>query len=297
MAKTGMKPNRSENMKEVKKILFIEIIILIIKLIGIYFTKSTALLANSLLDILLIIISILLLKNKNNKTYKNILSSLISFIFILLSLGVIFISMITNYVPSLWVILFVIIPLILRYITSCFYTTINYQKKSGLIGYSNITSNLEFYSYLIIIITTITNHLTKWLPILKYSSRIGTVLIAILLIIKCLKHINNSLNNKIEKQDKIADKNIIKINNYNINYYGGYKKINLNIQLKNNLSLIDLNSFILSLQDYLLKKYDVVEITTKEEMKQVNYYARNSRSRNSKTNTKKQNSKQKNKKR
>ena len=77
-----------------------------------------------------------------------------------------------------------------------------------------------------------------------------------------------------------------------------------NLILNNNLTMLDLNTFVVSLQDYLLKIADVVEVKLQEELivkrpkvRSLKQDARNSGSGNSKTNTKNKNTKKKNKKR
>ena len=86
--------------------------------------------------------------------------------------------------------------------------------------------------------------------------------------------------------------------------FGGIRKAKCNLVLNNNLTMIDLNTFVVSLQDYLLKIADVVEVNLVDEVKpkkpkvrSLKQDARNSGSGNSKTNAKKKNTKKKNKKR
>jgi divalent metal cation (Fe/Co/Zn/Cd) transporter len=127
-----------------------------------------------------------------------------------------------------------------------------------------------------------------------------------------MKIIKNSFN-YLEEDSLILDEykeeimkrsEVKKFVNFKLNSFGGLRKISCNIILNDSLTLIDLTSFVVSLQDYLLKIANVVEINLLEEVKKkkikvrsLKQDARNSGSGNSKKNTNKKHSKKKNKRR
>ena len=311
MEPIGMKQNRGENMKEVKKFLIANFIILLVKILGSYLCKSYTLLASCIYELLIMVESILVYKNKDNKKYKAIFASLLAFLFILSSIGTFFICVISGVKrTSLLVILFVVICLICRYVVSCFNSNIGYSKKLGLIAYSNLSSNLEFLQYGIIVGSAILCFIGKWVKILKYGDMIGCALVVIMIIIKGIKIVVNSFKYLEEKEDvvknefkeEVSKRNEVKrVENIEYVNYGGIRKLNLFLEFNDNISLIDLNTFIVTLTDYCLKVCDVVNVVLvkkKENIyKKVINNARNSRSGNSKANTKKTNSRKKNKKR
>ena len=57
-------------MKEVKRFILVDFIVLIIKLVSGYFLKSNTILASCIYDLLLIIMSLLVLKRKENNKLK-----------------------------------------------------------------------------------------------------------------------------------------------------------------------------------------------------------------------------------
>lgn len=303
-------------MKKIKNFLIAELIILLVKVLGGYLSHSYTMIASGVYELTLILITLIASKVKENKKYKGILSSLLGFIFIALGLGIIFLSFITEIRrTSLLIILFILIVIITRYVVSCFNINFTYQKKKGLLNFSNINSSVDFYNCAVIIGTLILSKISKWFDILKYADRIGTILIAGLVIIKGLKIIIHSfsyLENKTKAIDESYKEEILKrkevknVSKLEVSSYGGLNKAILDFELKEGISLVDANTFVITLQDYLLKIADIVEINLVEKKVQVvrkakirslKQDARNSRSGNSKTNTKKKNTKQKNKKR
>ena len=296
-------------MKEVKTFIIVEVILAILKAVGSLLCHSHAMLASCLFEVVLIIISLILLKNKENKKYKGIITSFMGIIIVLLGFGIIFVSMINKVLNVSWlIILFLIVGMLLRYVVGCIYSNTGYQRKGGLIGYANINSNMDFYMSGIILATLVLSKLSKFVELFKYADRIGTIIISLFIIWKGLRIIRNSFHQMEESETiyvtyekEINDRSEVrKIVSIKANEFGGISKIRCNLILNNNLTMIDLNTFIVSLQDYLLKIADVVEVKLQEELivkkpkvRSLKQDARDSGSRNSKTNAKGKNSKKK----
>ena len=98
---------------------------------------------------------------------------------------------------------------------------------------------------------------------------------------------------------------VSKVERLSLVNYGGIRYFKCNVVLSEGITMIDINSFVIMLQDYLLKVADVAKIDLIDpnskpkhvKVRSLKEDARNSRSRNSKTNAKKKNSTKKNKKR
>lgn len=300
-------------MKEVKTFIIVEVILAVLKALAGWLCNSYAMLASCLFEIVLIICSLFVLKNKDNKKYKGIITSFVGIIIVLLGFGIIFISMINKVMNVSWlIILFLIVGMLLRYIVGCIYSNISYQKRGGLLGYANINSNMDFYMTGIVLATLILSKLSKLVEAFKYADRIGTVIIALFIVWKGIKVIRNSFHQMEESEaiyisyeKEINDRSEVKkIVSIKASEFGGLTKLRCNLILNNNLTMLDLNTFVVSLQDYLLKIADVVEVKLQEELivkkpkvRSLKQDARNSGSGNSKANTKKKNTKKKNKKR
>lgn len=302
-------------MKEVKAFILAELLIAIIKIIGGLVCNSYTILTSSIYDIVLIIISLILVKHQDNTKSKGIISMILGFIIIILGLGIGFLGIVADVKKISWfILLFIILSLLIRYIISCFYTNINYQKKKGLLSYGNINSNLDFYNVGVIIGVLVLSKLSKWVDIFKYADKLGTMLIVLLIVYKGIKVIFSSvkyLEDKIEvtyddeKNEILKRDEVKKIDKFEVTSFGGVKSLRCEIQLKDGISMIDVNNFIVTLQDYLLKSADVVSIVLsdpnkkriKPKVRSLKQDARNSRSGNSKTNVKKKNPTKKNKKR
>lgn len=298
---------------EIKKFIITDIIILLIKILSGLLCKSLTIIASAYYDLALIIISLIVLLSKENKRYKGVLSSLLSFILIIGSILLIFISFIIPiWYPSLFTILFIIICLLANYLVKCYYINKNYQRKKGLLSFNNINSTIDFIITGIIIITPILSKLSHFLPILKYADRLGVICISSLTIIRCLKIILRSINfledqelNKISKEEISSREEVNKIENISINSFGGLNHLTISLRLNESISMLDINTFIINLEDYILKYVDIISIKMtnglqkkkiKRPVRSLKQDARNSRSRNSKTNPKKKNTRKKNKK-
>lgn len=302
-------------MKEIKTFIITDLIIILVKILGGLLCKSYTIIASSIYDIALIIVTLATLKTKENNKIKGIISSFLGFIMILLGIGTIFLSFISEYKKtSFFIILFVLISMIIRYVVSCFYTNVSYQKKKGLLTLGRIASNVDFISYGIIIGALILSKLSKWIKIFKYADNLGVIILSLFVILKGIKVIVNSIKYLEDKETPLSDEyikeitsreEVKKLDKLEVKAFGGIKKADCNIALKDGISMIDINTFVVTLQDYLLKIADVVKINfvnpkttkVKPKVRSLKQDARNSRSGNSKTNAKKKNTQKKNKKR
>lgn len=304
-------------MKEVKTFILVDFVVLIVKLLGGFLCHSTTILASAIYDVALILVSLLTLEVKDNNKVKGIVSSLVGFIIVLLGIGVVFFSFIHPYEKtSLFIILFVLLSLILRYVVGCFYTNVSYQKGKGLLNYGRVQSTVDFIGYGVILGAMILSKLSRWGRIFKYADAVGTIILAIFVVLKGVKVIRNSIWYLEEKEFLVSDEvkteitnrsEVKKLDSLEVQAFGGIKKASCNVVLNAGISMVDINTFVVTLQDYLLRVADVVKINlispskgktkTKTKVRSLKQDARNSRSGNSKTNTKKKNSKQKNKKR
>ena len=299
-------------MKDLKQFIIVEIVLILIKAVAGFLCHSYTFLASSFYEFFLLFISIVTLKDRKNKKYKSIISSFTSFLFFMGSLSIVFISFIDNIqYPSWFLILFLLLCLLVRYTVCCFTTNINYTKKKGILTFSGITSTMDFFLYGIMLCSLILSKLSSHISILRYADRVGVCLIFILLFIRIFSIIRRSFT-RLHEEDYILDASILKevekskevdkLHSVHVSEMGGIRFIKVHLLLKNSLAIMDLNSFIITLQDYLLKYGDVVGIylLDKEKMKKKvrskKEDARNSRSRNSKTNPKRKNPSQKNKK-
>ena len=303
-------------MKDIKTFIIVDIIIFILKVVGGLLTHSYTMMASGIFDLLLIIITFIAIKGNTESKKLSIFTIILGFLSILLAGGLISLAILTDIKKtSLWVLLFLIITLVMRYIVSCFYTNISYQKKKGLLSYGNILSNVDFYNYGIIILALILMKVSKWVKIFKYADVVGVILISILLVIKGIKLIKNSVDKLKGTNVKINEDILKEIKNRSevkslgkleVHYYGGVRVAKCDVLLKEKIGMVDVNSFIITLQDYLLKISDAVRIfmidkeqntSRRAKVRSKKADARNSGSRNSKTGTKKKTNKKTSKKR
>ncbi len=302
-------------MKAVKNFILVEILLVILKIVGGLVSHSNAMLASSLLEIVLLIISLFVIKQNDNKKIKGIVSSVLGFIIILSGIGMIYYTLVSKFEKVSWLILlFVILVVIARYLVGCFYANINFKKKNGILGYSNVNSNTDFYMAGIMILVLILSKVSKWVEVLKYADKVGAVVVSLFVVYKGIKLIINSFKYLEDKEiildsyaEEISNRSEVKkVVSINMNAFGGIRRAKCNLVLNSSVTMLDLSTFVVTLQDYLLKVADVVEVNLVEESKikprkpkvrSLKQDARNSGSRNSKTNTKKKNTKKKNKKR
>ncbi len=301
-------------MKDVKKIIITDLILLLVKLVGGLLCHSLTMLSSMLLELSVIVISLFLYKKSDNKKYKGIISSLLGFLIILSSLFLIYYGVVSDIKNTSWfIILFVILLAIIRYIVSCFMTNVSYQKREGVLLIGKMHSTIDFISYGVILGALLLTKLSKWVKIFKYGDILGMIIISLFVIYKGIKVIVNSFK-YIEEKNNIdlstyvteieKNKEIKSVEKLDLTSFGGLNYAHLNITLKEGVSMIDVNTLVLSIQDYLLKISDVVRVNLvkktvirKAKVRSKKADARNSRGRNSKTNTKKKNTKKKNNKR
>ena len=116
------------------------------------------------------------------------------------------------------------------------------------------------------------------------------------------------LDEEIEKEYllEIGKREEVKyVSKVQVNSFGGLRSVECDLDLREGISMIDVNTFVVNLQDYLLKLGESVTVNLieakkarkKPKVRSKKQDARNSRSGNSKKNTKKKNTKKKNKKR
>ncbi len=329
-------------MKDKKSIVIGCLIVFIIKVVSGIFTHSYTLASSAILEAILLIY-FLLSNKKESKKIHGILTSLIGIIILIASFGLMLLSIINKYTkPSFFIILFVVICILAKYAITSVRINSTYNKRQGLLATSDINSSLEFVTYGIILGSLIITRLGRFYKYLYYGDKLGTILICLIAIYYGLKLIANSIRymedkeiiideaftNEITKRDEVK-----KLESLTINNYGGLRIAEAKIELKETISLVDINTFAVTLEDFLLKKADVVEVhmtngteKKKNKVKVVSKKqeaikeaktkkknpannngskgkgsnkknARNSGSRNSKTSSKKKNNKKTNKKR
>lgn len=304
-------------MKEVKSFIIADFVLFLLKGIGGFFCHSYTMVASGFYDLLLILSACFLFKKSENKKFKGILSALWGFLLILSGLGIVFWSEIAKIEKtSCFVLLFLFFSLIIRYLVSCYFTNKSYQKKKGLLSFGVIYSSVDFYHYGVILLAFLFMKLSGWISLFKYADRLGVLCIVLLFVIKGIRIIIRSfqcLEEKAEetisedvKEEIIGRKEVKKLESLQLSSFGGLRRVDCSIQIHENVRMLDINTFVVTLQDYLLKIADVVKITLvdkkavvkkKPKVRSLKQDARNSGSRNSKTNVKKKNTKKKNKKR
>lgn len=301
-------------MKEMKRFILTDLIIGLLKVLVSFICRSYAVLESALYDLENVLV--MLFNNASKKDIKKgmgIVTALINFLVLLGSIALIYISFVSDIKkPSLFLILFVLLFIIVKYAVSCLLTNITYQKKKGVISIATSNSSIDFYNYGIILLAMLVSKFSKWVSVLKYADRVAVILIGGLVLLKALKNIVNSFKTMIGKnidltdeyKKEITDRSEIKaLDNIDIKYFGGYRYVICDVAINETISMIDINTFMVTMSDYLLKVADVAIInmtngTRKvKTVKRVKANAGNSRGRNSKTNTKKKNTKKTNKKR
>ena len=298
-------------MKEVKKFIIASLVIMLLKIVGGLLCSSYTLIESAIYELLMIVLITLTSKNKENNKMKALLSSLLGLLFIILGAGV---SLLSFTYPvkkvSFGIILFVILSILIRYAVGCFTTNTNYNRRKGLLTVSYLNSNMDFL-LCGVSLATLLSKINVF--ILKDADKIGCIFILGLIIWKALKIILNSFKVMEDEHKELSEEytneitnrtEVKKIDKLVLNNFGGIKAIKLDVELKENISIIDLNTFIVTLQDYLLKEADVAYlimsnniVKKKVNVRSLKQDARNSGSRNSKTNVKKTNSRKKNQKR
>lgn len=303
-------------MEEVKKFNRVLFMVVLIKILGGLLTHSYTMITSSVLELLLIIISKVAMIKKEDSKGRRVFTILIGLIMILSAVCLVVFSIKYPFGKvSAWIILFAFIIMIVKYMTSCYYTNVSYRRKNGVLSYGNMNSTLDFVLFAIFIVTMILSKCSKWVSIFKYADVVGTILVAGYMVYKGIRIIINSFKEKNEevissmleayKNEIVSHKEIKRVERLSLVSYGGVSGCKCGIVLSEGISMIDANTFVITLQDYLLKIADAVKIDLVDpnikpkhvKVRSLKEDARNSRSRNSKTNSKKKNSTKKNKKR
>lgn len=299
---------------EVKKYLIASIILLAIKVLFGLLLRSNTLLISGLIEVLFIVINLLDKIKKDDKKYKGIFSALIGLVFSILTGLFIFYSIVGKVLkPSWFIILITLIILFTKYMVTCFGVIGTYNKKKGLLLFGNTNSNVDFIVLGITLISMIVCKLSYFIKVLKYADIVGTILIGLIILYYSLRLIINSIKymedkvivKEIKEEEISKQKEVKKVESIKYSYFGGVRKASVNLILADGVNVTDITGFALSLQDYVLKFVEIVEVNLvdqyevkkKVHVRSKKQDARNSGSRNSKTNSKKKNTKKTNKKR
>lgn len=303
-------------MEEVKNINRLLFIVVLIKILGGLLTHSYTMITSSVLELLLIVVSKVAVIKAEDSKGRRVITTLVGIIMLLSAFIMVAFSMKYSLGKvSAWIILFAVATMIVKYMSGCYYTNVSYRKRNGLLSYGNINSTIDFVLFAAYIVTMILSKCSKWVSIFKYADQLGTALVAgymvykgIMIIIHSFKIQNREfIDNLLEsyKEQIVSRKEIKKVERLSMSNYGGLNYLKCGVILSEGISMIDANTFVVTLQDYLLKIADVVKIDLVDpnikpkhvKVRSLKEDARNSRSRNSKTNSKKKNTKKTNKKR
>ena len=303
-------------MKEIKTFLIVDLVILLLKVLSGLLFNSYTILISGIYDFVLIIGMLLLRKKLNEKKKsRGVYTALIGALGIFVNLIILFFAFTTEINrTSLWILVPLFICLMARYVVSCFYTNASYQRKKGLLSFGTIGSSFDFANYIIILVAMVLMKISKWVAILRFADRIGAVLISLFVIYKCYDLIRHSFAYLKEMIIEVPENYLNEIRNrrevkslekLELNCYGGYINANCYIKVNEGISMVDVNSFVITLQDYLIRIADLVKIYLVEEgykpkhvkVRSKKQDARDSRSGNGKKGSKGKNYKQKNKKR
>ncbi len=297
--------------KDFRNYLIMEFIIISLKVLAGVFGHSLALLATILFDVVVIVTTFIAFGSKEETTrLKMVGTAFYSFIVCLLSILYVYLTFKSKIMkPSLLILIFLLLCLVLNYVITVYKSNTSYNKKEGLLGGSNKNSSVNIIMYIVVLASVI---LSKWgslWKVLKYSDRVGatvisvfTIYYALRILVRSFKFLEEEQEEKLtgaitEEVNKCSEvKNITKIN---VLSNGGIRKIDIDLKLQPKIGLTDLITFVVTLEDYLLKYCDLASVTL---VKHVNRSgarknARNSGSTNSKKSTKKKSTKKKNKKR
>lgn len=301
-------------MKEIKKFLLVEVLLVLLKGLGGLLSHSITFYVSCLFELFLCLSFFLSYLNKENKKYKSILSSFLAFLFFMGSVGLIFLSFITEVKKMSWFFLFFfLICFFLRYIVLFYSINKTYCRKKGSLFFAEISSTMDFLQYGILFVSFLFSKFSYFVPLFCYADRVGVFLFSLLLWYKVGKVIKQSFQNLYQESNSLTEEVLDEVRRYkelkqlhscNLKSIGGIKYVKMQIQVKENLNLLDLNTFMITLQDYMLKYCDVLSISLiekgtykKPRVRSKKQDARNSRGRNRQTQIKRKNTTKKNKKR
>lgn len=297
--------------KDYNAYLIMDFIIIGLKVLAGVFGHSLALLATILFDVVVIITSFIAFRSKEKTTRGRMVgTAFYSFIVCLLSIFYVFITFkIKIMKPSLLILIFLLLCLVLNYVTTVYKSNVSYSKKEGILGGSNKNSSVNIIMYIVVLASVI---ISKWGSLwkqLRYADRIGATIIslftiyyALRILVRSFKFLEEELEEKLngvitEEVNKCKEvKNITKIN---ILSNGGIRKIDIDLKLQPGIGLTDLITFVVTLEDFLLKYCDFASVNLVKHINRsgARKNARNSGSTNSKKSTKKKSTKSKSKKR
>ena len=256
-------------MKDKKSIVIGCLIVFVIKVVFGILTHSYTFTSSAILEAILLTY-FLLSNKKESKKIHGLLTSLIGIVIIILSLGITLLCIINKTTkPSFFLILFVAVCVLLKYALTSLKVNTTYNKKIGLLATSNINSTLEFVTYGIVLGSLIITRCGRFWKYLYYGDKLGTVLICLITVYYGLKLIVNSIRYMEDKENVIPEEFIEEINkrdeikkleSLTVTNYGGLRLAHAKVELKETISLVDINTFAVTLEDYLLKKSDVVEV-------------------------------------
>ena len=102
---------------EVKKYMIASIVLLVLKVLFGLLLRSNTLLISGLFEVLFIFVNLIGRCKKENKKYKGLLTSLFGLLFVILTVGIIFYSIVGKVLkPSWFIILIAIIILLISYL-------------------------------------------------------------------------------------------------------------------------------------------------------------------------------------
>lgn len=297
--------------KDFNSYLVMEMIIIALKVLAGLFGHSLALLVTILFDIVVIITSYLAFNSKEETTRgKMVFTAFYGFIICMLAILSVFITFKVKVMkPSLLILIFLLLCLVLNYVVTVYKSNSSYLKKEGILGGSNKNSSLNIIMYIVVLASIIISKWGKLWNYLKYADRVGVIVIAgfiayygLRILVRSFKFLEETEEEKLTKNitEEVNKCNEVKnITKISILRNGGIRKIDIDLKLQPQIKLTDLITFVVTLEDYLLKYSDLVSVNL---VKHVNRSgarknARNSGSTNSKKSTKKKSTKSKSKKR
>lgn len=303
-------------MKKVKGFIITDVVILALKVLGYLACNSLSLLASGLFELMVFVYLLLgLTKDKNKKIY-GIITAVMGFVFCLLGISICFGAIVFDVKKvSLLLILFLIAILLIRYCDQCYTITMNCNKGKGFLAFAGLTSNIDFIMLVIALISAILTKLNKLWSLFKYADILGAIIIVSFVLFKGIKLILRSFNYLDDEKLVFPESYMVEIKGrkevshleeLSVRSFGGIKTGIVRMRLMGGISFVDANSFVMMLQDYLLKSVDCVQISLCEGKKtpvvmpkvgeRGKSNARNSRSRNRKTSSKGKNTRKNNKK-
>lgn len=207
---------------------------------------------------------------------------LVGFILFLLSIFILVHSLSSSYsIPSLSVLYVLIISFVLKSIS--IYRMYKYGKilHSNVLISSYCESITDLYSTICVIIVTILLQFSSDIEILKYSDKIGSIIIALYVFktsmhtlitncLACLGEVEENEEDIIKIEDFLKSNEHLKDFEISLIKYGSYYKMTLIIKLKQNLTLNKVSKIIKKLEKDIIRhrslkvKYVSIYVEKKE---------------------------------